>query len=29
MVLSHGEVSIMVFNPLRDVLDPSNPLGML
>ena len=29
MVLTHEGVLLVIFNPLRDVLDPFNPLGML
>ena len=28
MVLTHGGVSLVISNPLRDVLDAFNPLGV-
>ena len=29
MILAHKGVSLAIFNPLGDILDPSNPLGMI
>ena len=28
MVLTHGEVSLVIFDMMRDVLNAFNPLGM-